>query len=273
MEAADMLGFDLYWHSPPRFAEFYDLDLAAADCVYLPPTASDGDSLSGFCASSRVDSSSPDGANSCYTAAAASPPPPPAAAAVSSKNAVMGRDRRRRIDEKLYALRSVVPNITKMDKASIVRDAIAYIEHLQEQERRMLADAPALQSSAADAETDAAGDLPSRRKKTRRAPDEGATSSSPVQILQVQVSEAGDGLALVMVRCARGRHAVGKVCRALEPLRRRVVTATIAAVGDTVVHTLLLQTEETGSARLKETVQSALAQLDVTRSSFESVCQ
>ena len=38
-----------------------------------------------------------------------------------------------------------------MVKASIVRDAIAYVEHLQEQERRVLDDIAALQSAAAAA--------------------------------------------------------------------------------------------------------------------------
>jgi hypothetical protein len=57
----------------------------------------------------------------------------------------------------------------------------------------------------------------------------------------VQVSEAGDKVAVLSVLFSRGRDAVSKVCRALEPLRLRVVTATFAAVGDTVVHTMFVQ--------------------------------
>ena len=58
--------------------------------------------------------------------------------------------------------------------------------------------------------------------------------------MQVQVTEAGEKVAVVSVRCSRGRDAVAKVCRALETLRLGVVTASIAAGGDAVVHTMFV---------------------------------
>ncbi|PUZ46495.1 hypothetical protein GQ55_7G083900 [Panicum hallii var. hallii] len=256
------MGFGLYWHSPPRFLlEPLDLADAFADSMFAYAPASEAESLSGLCASyaPAESSSSPGGANNSCSAQAAMPPPPPAA--VATRNVVTERGRRRRLNEKLYALRSVVPNITKMDKASIVRDAIAYVEHLQEQERRVLADIAALPSAAATVKTEdaatggATDDVDSffpQKKRMRRAPsiafaDDGAatrsitTSSPPVRILEVQVSESGETMAVVSVRCSWGRGAVSMVCRALEPLRLGVVTATIAAAGDTVVHTMFVE--------------------------------
>ncbi|OEL15947.1 Transcription factor bHLH35 [Dichanthelium oligosanthes] len=258
--------------------------LVGGSSIYdVPP--SEAESLSGLCSSyAPADSSSPDGANSCSTPPVVVSPPP----AVVTRNMVMERGRRRKLNEKLYALRSVVPNITKMDKAFIIRDAIAYVEHLQEQERRVLADISALQLSSTaatvkteDAATGRATDdveysFP-RRKKMRRAPSSIAfaddatrsiiTTSPPVQILEV--SEAGERVAVVSVRCSRGRDAVSKVCRALEPLGLGIVTASIATAGDTVVHTMFVETEEMGGALLKEAILVALAQLDVTRSSLD----
>ncbi|CAL5035165.1 unnamed protein product [Urochloa decumbens] len=299
MEAADSsmvaMGFGLYWQSPPRFL-LEPLDLAGAVddfslYAYMPP-ANETESLSGLCSSYAPggdSSSSPDGADSCSTPAMTlapplPPPPPPPAAAATRNNKDMERGRRRRLNQKLYALRGVVPNITKMDKASIVRDAIAYVEHLQDQERRVLADLSALQlaSSAATVKTEDTGGLP-QRKKTRRAPPSissagdatrpiiTTTTSPPVRIVEVQVSESGEKMTVVSVRCSSGRNAVSKLCRALEPLRLKVVTATIAAAGDAVVHTMFVKTGEMGGAVLKEAILAALAKLDVTAGSLKSM--
>ncbi|XBH88189.1 hypothetical protein VPH35_075496 [Triticum aestivum] len=114
MESDMEMSLDFSWETPSFF------ELCGADSMHLPAE----DSLSCLYDDST---SSPDGASSGLTRRWA------------GRNMLNERDRRRRLNEKLYAIRGVVPNITKMNKASIIQDAIAYIEELQEQERQILA--------------------------------------------------------------------------------------------------------------------------------------
>ncbi|KAI3741570.1 hypothetical protein L1987_59244 [Smallanthus sonchifolius] len=41
------------------------------------------------------------------------------------------RQRREKLNQKFYALRAIIPNVSKMDKASLLGDAISYINDLR----------------------------------------------------------------------------------------------------------------------------------------------
>ncbi|CAN6275407.1 unnamed protein product [Urochloa humidicola] len=287
MEMGD--SYEYYWEMQ-RLIESEELS-----SIYLGGGAQD-DALSCY------DSSSPDGSfsNSSWapalapTAAAAnggngagneaSGAAAAAAAAAENKNIVMERDRRRKLNEKLYALRSVVPNITKMDKASIIKDAIEYIEKLQAEERQVLQEVRALESggSAGGEEYEYKYDegvllQAERAKRTRRARSvpamaAGAPPPPPVEVLELRVSEVGERVLVVSVTCGKGRDAMARVCRAVEELRLRVITASITSVAGCLMHTIFVEVDQGGDrTEMKHTIEAALTQLDAAAGSPPSV--
>uniref|UniRef100_A0A0E0CVD5 BHLH domain-containing protein n=1 Tax=Oryza meridionalis TaxID=40149 RepID=A0A0E0CVD5_9ORYZ len=311
MDAEMAMGesFAYYWETQ-RYLESEELD-----SMYLP-TQDD----------SNYESSSPDGSRSSSAPAAAAVGGDAAAAVAggggtmmmmmgggggggddaggANKNILMERDRRRKLNEKLYALRSVVPNITKMDKASIIKDAIEYIQRLQAEEQQMLREVAALESAAAASAAPAAANAfaglgadeeyeyghhhPSsaaaaaaeRTKKVRRALSvssindallAAAAPAPPVEIQELRVSEVGDRVLVVSVTCSKRRDAMARVCRALEELRLRVITANITSVAGCLMHTLFVEVDHMDSVQMKQMVEAALSQLVATGSPLSSM--
>ncbi|XP_078431342.1 transcription factor MTB1-like [Wolffia australiana] len=115
------------------------------------------------------------------------------------------RQRREKLNQRFYALRAVVPNISKMDKASLLGDAIAYINELQAKLKDMEAD----------------------REKVRESP-------------LVEVKAVGEEL-VVRVGCSLEAHPVSKVIAVFNEEQVEVVESTVNATGDMVLHTFVVK--------------------------------
>ncbi|CAM8955648.1 unnamed protein product [Rhodiola kirilowii] len=66
-----------------------------------------------------------------------------------SRTLISERRRRVRMKDNLYALRALVPNITKMDKASIVGDAVLYVQNLQVKAKMLKTEIADIEASVA----------------------------------------------------------------------------------------------------------------------------
>ncbi|CAK8531894.1 unnamed protein product [Lathyrus sativus] len=201
--------------------------------------------------SGYYDSSSPDGA-------------------ASSKNIVSERNRRNKLNQRLFALRAVVPNISKMDKASIIRDAIEYIKHLHEQEKILEAEIMELQSgmpnNTINPNYDFDQELPvmlrSKKKRTDQLYDSVSSTNSPIELLELRVTYMGENTTVVSLTCSKRTDTMVKLCQVFESLNLKIITANITCFSGTLLKTLFIQANEDDKDLLEIKIQTAIASLN-----------
>jgi bHLH-MYC and R2R3-MYB transcription factors N-terminal/Helix-loop-helix DNA-binding domain len=138
------------------------------------------------------------------------------------------RQRREKLNQRFYALRAVVPNISKMDKASLLGDAITYITDMQKKLREM------------------------EEERERLDPRERLARPSDVDVKSVQDEVH------VKISIPQGTHPVGPVFRALEEAQVGPVESKVNVGTGTLVHTFVIQSPGCES-QTKEKVIAALS--------------
>ncbi|GAB4842934.1 hypothetical protein Ancab_012912 [Ancistrocladus abbreviatus] len=150
-----------------------------------------------------------------------------------SRTLICERKRRGRMTEKLYALRALVPNITKMDKASIVGDAVLYIQELQAQAKKLKAEIAQLESSLERYGGFING-------SSFKSPRNKVLPMSRV-IIQIELFHVGERGLYVRVVSNKGQGVAASLYRALESLSSHMVqNSNLATVSDTFIFTFTL---------------------------------
>ncbi|KAG4974383.1 hypothetical protein AAZX31_11G167500 [Glycine max] len=125
-----------------------------------------------------------------------------------SKTLASERRRRERMKEKLYTLRSLVPNITKMDKASIIGDAVSYMHELQAQASMLKAEVEGLETSSLNSKNyQGLIENPMRVQLI--------TNKKIIQMDMFQVDEKGFH---VKIMCNKGEGVAASLYKSLESL-------------------------------------------------------
>ncbi|XP_060207598.1 transcription factor MYC2 [Lycium barbarum] len=146
------------------------------------------------------------------------------------------RQRREKLNQRFYALRAVVPNVSKMDKASLLGDAISYINELKSKLQNTESDKEDMKSQVEDLKKELAS------KDSRRPgpppPNQDLKMSShngsKVVDLDIDVKIIGWD-AMIRIQCNKKNHPAARLMAALMELDLDVHHASVSVVNELMI--------------------------------------
>ncbi|CAA3013031.1 transcription factor bHLH13-like [Olea europaea subsp. europaea] len=136
------------------------------------------------------------------------------------------RQRREKLNRQFCALRAVVPNISKMDKASLLGDAIAYITELQKKLKEM-------ESGVEKHESISRKALIFETKPNSKLQD---------QVPRIEVQSVHDQV-IVRVLSPLDAHPVSNIIQAFQDAHVNILESNIATGTDAVFHTFVVKSQ------------------------------
>ncbi|KAL1828654.1 hypothetical protein ACET3Z_007066 [Daucus carota] len=160
------------------------------------------------------------------------------------------RQRREKLNSKFYALRAVVPNVSKMDKASLLGDAVSYINDLKtkledlESHKNSPPPPPPPQLNACSTSTSAVSDV-----------DEATTMSTDDD--EVEVKLVGTD-AMIRVRCKNNNYPGAKLMNALRELELEVNHASMSSFDQLMLIDVVIKVPSEGCLRSEDALRQAI---------------
>lgn len=151
------------------------------------------------------------------------------------------RQRREKLNHRFYALRSVVPNVSKMDKASLLADAVIYINELKskvvELEGKLQAQSPKSQMSIVD------GIYDKKSMATSTVNHSRPSSSFAALTMEVDVKILGSD-ALIRVQCPDMNWPSARLMNVLRDLEFQIHHASISSVKELMLQDVVVKVPE-----------------------------
>eukprot|EP00250_Pteridium_aquilinum_P010071 c19134_g2_i1 orf=155-1573(+) len=155
-----------------------------------------------------------------------------------SRNMESGRQRQQKLNDKLYSLRALVPKISKMDKATIVKDNISYVQELKRQPEVVQEEVSYLANGLINTKTDFTGT--GRRKASRKV-----VSHHPHhQILKFSVTHMQGQIYHLQIDCKRSGGVLLQLAQAIEALDFDIVNANSSTINDHILNNLTIEVKE-----------------------------
>lgn len=141
------------------------------------------------------------------------------------------RQRREKLNQKFYALRAEVPNVSKMDKASLLGDAIAYIKELREKLQTAESDKDNLQSQVESLKKSG----PSPPPPDQDLKMSNHHGSSKLIEMDIEVKIIGWDAAMIRISSSKKNHPAARLMTSLKELDLEVHHASVSVVSDLMV--------------------------------------
>ncbi|KAK4397256.1 Transcription factor MTB1 [Sesamum angolense] len=133
------------------------------------------------------------------------------------------RQRREKLNQRFYALRAVVPTISKMDKASLLGDAIAYVTELQKKLKDMECE---------------------RERQSREPLASEAKPNTETQVCSPTVDiQTGRNELTLRVSCPLATHPASRVIRAIKYAQATIIEAKFVTGSEKVFHTFVVKSQ------------------------------
>ncbi|CAD5174409.1 unnamed protein product [Musa acuminata subsp. malaccensis] len=139
------------------------------------------------------------------------------------------RQRREKLNQRFYALRSVVPNVSKMDKASLLGDATTYINELRVKLQSLESEKEGLEAQVEALRKD-------RQSPPARSPHLGETTNGNGRCYGVEMEvKMLDSEAMIRLQCQNTNHPTAMLMSALKDLNLDVYYASVSVVKDLMI--------------------------------------
>lgn len=163
------------------------------------------------------------------------------------------RQRREKLNHRFYALRAVVPNVSRMDKASLLSDAVSYINELKAKVEELESQLLQRESKKVKVETpDTATDNQSTTTSVDQTRPVNSAGGLP---LEIEVKIVGRD-AMVRVQAENANYPTAKLMAALRDLELQIHHASMSCVNELMLQDVVVRVPD--GLRSEEGLKSAL---------------